>query len=380
VRRIRLVSIAALAAAGSLALAACSSSGGSGSNSTSAAGGSTGSSAAGSSSSAGGNCATGTLDAAGSTAQTNAMDGWRKAYQQQCSGATVNYNPTGSGDGVTAFNNGTIDFAGSDSALDPAKGEVAAAQKRCGSAPLDLPMVVGPIALAYKLSGVKKLVLNGDTTAKIFLGKIKTWNDPAIKALNPGVSLPSTKITPFYRSDSSGTTKNFESYLAATAPTVFTKTPDKDSSSAGFAGQGKSGSQGVADAVGQTNGGIGYVEYSFAVNGGLDTASIDNGGGAVELSKETASAAAATAKVTGTGDDLTLKIDYAQKTPGAYPLILVTYEIVCTKYSNSAKGALVKSFLTYTVGPGQDSLAQEGYAPLPTELQTKVKASLAKVS
>ena len=377
-RRIRLVSIAALAAAGSLALAACSSSGGSGSNTTSPAGGSTGSSS--SSSSASGSCATGTLDAAGSTAQANAMDGWRKAYQQQCSGATVNYNPTGSGDGVTAFNNATIDFAGSDSALDPAKGEVAAAQKRCGSAPLDLPMVVGPIAIAYKLNGVKKLVLNGDTIAKIFLGKIKTWNDPAIKALNAGVSLPSTKITPFFRSDSSGTTKNFESYLAATAPTVFTKKPDKDSSSAGFAGQGKTGSQGVADAIGQTNGGIGYVEYSFAVNGGLDTASIDNGGGAVELSKDTASAAAATAKVTGTGDDLTLKIDYAQKTPGAYPLILVTYEIVCTKYSDSAKAALVKSFLNYTVGAGQDTLAQEGYAPLPTELQAKVKASLAKVS
>jgi phosphate transport system substrate-binding protein len=373
------VSLAALAAAGSLALAACSSSGGSGSNSTSAAGGSTGSSSS-SSSSSSGSCAKGTLDAAGSTAQANAMDGWRKAYQQQCSGATVNYNPTGSGDGVTAFNNGTIDFAGSDSALDPTKGEVAAAQKRCGSTPLDLPMVVGPIAIAYKLNGVKKLVLNGDTIAKIFLGKIKTWNDPAIKALNSGVSLPSTKITPFFRSDSSGTTKNFESYLAATAPTVFTKTPDKDSSSAGFAGQGKNGSQGVADAVGQTNGGIGYVEFSFAVNGGLDTASIDNGGGPVELSKDTASAAAATAKVTGTGDDLTLKIDYAQKTPGAYPLILVTYEIVCTKYSDSAKGALVKSFLNYTVGAGQDSLAQEGYAPLPTELQTKVKASLAKVS
>ena len=80
------------------------------------------------------------------------------------------------------------------------------------------------------------------------------------------------------------------------------------------------------------------------------------------------------------GDDLTLKIDYAQKTPGAYPLILVTYEIVCTKYSDSAKAALVKSFLNYTVGAGQDTLAQEGYAPLPTELQTKVKASLAKVS
>ena len=122
------------------------------------------------------------------------------------------------------------------------------------------------------------------------------------------------------------------------------------------------------------------MEFSFAVAGGLQTAAIDNGGGAVTLSKDTASAAAGTAKIVGTGDDLSLKIDYAQKTPGAYPLILVTYEIVCTKYKVPAKGKLVKSFLTYTIGDGQTSLAQEGYAPLPTALQTKVKAAVAKIS
>ena len=376
--RIRLTPVAALIAAGTLALTACSSSGSGGGNSTPPAANDTSTSA----STAGGtpSCDSGTLDAAGSTAQANAMDAWRKAYQQACTGATINYNPTGSGDGVTAFNNATIDFAGSDSALNPDAGEVAAAQKRCGSTPLDLPMVVGPIAIAYNLKGVDKLVLNGPTIAQIFLGKITKWNDAAIAALNKGVSLPSTTITPFYRSDSSGTTKNFETYLQATAPTDFTATPDKDSSGAHFAGQGKEGSQGVADAIGQTDGGIGYDEFSYAVNGGLATAQIDNGGGAVELSKETASAAAATAQVTGTGDDLTLKIDYAQKTPGAYPLILVTYEIVCTKYADAAKAKLVQSFLNYTVGAGQDLLAQAGYAPLPSELQGKVKASVAKIS
>ena len=378
--RIRLTPVAGLVAAATFALAACGSSGSGGSDSTPPAG--NGPSTSTSASNTGGtiSCDSGTLDAAGSTAQANAMDAWRKAYQQACSGATINYNPTGSGDGVTAFNNGTIDFAGSDSALDPTAGEVASAQKRCGSAPLDLPMVVGPIAIAYKLSGVDKLVLNGPTVAQIFLGKITKWDDPAIAALNKGASLPSTTITPFYRSDSSGTTKNFETYLQATAPTDFTAKPDKDSSGAGFAGQGKEGSQGVADAIGQTDGGIGYVEFSYAVSGGLSTADIDNGGGPVELSKDTASAAAGTAQVTGTGDDLTLKIDYAQKTPGAYPLILVTYEIVCTKYADAAKGKLVQSFLNYTVGAGQDLLAQAGYAPLPSELQAKVKASVAKIS
>ncbi len=136
----------------------------------------------------------------------------------------------------------------------------------------------------------------------------------------------------------------------------------------------------MADAIGQTEGGIGYDEFSYAVSGGLSTAQIDNGGGPVELSKDTASAAAGAATVVGTGDDLSLKIDYAQKTAGAYPLILVTYEIVCTKYAKAATGKLVKSFLDYTIGAGQDLLAKEGYAPLPSALQAKVTASVAKIS
>ena len=386
VGRTRLLPIAALVAAGSLTLGACSSSGGSGKTTSAAGGGSTtaGSTAAGSTSGAGArsalSCSSGTLNAAGSTAQTNAINAWIKAYQTACKGSTINYNPTGSGDGVTRFNAGQIDFAGSDSALDPKAGEVAAAKKRCGSTALDLPMVVGPIAIAYKLKGVAKLVLNGTTIASIFLGKIKTWNDPAIAKLNSGMKLPARKISVFYRSDSSGTTKNFETYLTATAPSVFTSTPDKDSSKAGFVGQGKAKSQGVAAAIASTEGSIGYDEFSFAVSGGLQTAEIDNGGGPVELSKQTASAAAGTATVVGAGDDLSLKIDYAQRTAGAYPLILVTYEIVCSKYSTPAKGTFVKNFLEYTVHGGQSALAQLGYAPLPAALQAKVAKSVAAIS
>jgi phosphate transport system substrate-binding protein len=382
VRRTRLISIAALIAAGSLALAACSSSGGgttpdTTSNSSTPVGTSTTPAGGGGSAPT---CSSGKLNAEGSSAQANAMTQWIKDYQQACSGATINYNPSGSGDGVTAFNAGQVAFAGSDSALNPAAGEVAAAKKQCGSTALDLPMVVGPIAIAYKLKGVTGLVLDGPTIANIFLGKIKTWNDPAIKKLNPKLTLPSTAITPFYRSDSSGTTANFETYLAATAASIFKATPDKDSSAAGFAGQGKALSQGVADAVSQTEGGIGYVEFSYAVSSGLSTAAIDNGGGPVTLSKDTASAAAGTAQVVGKGKDLTLKIDYAQKTPGAYPLILVTYEIVCSHYKDSAMGTFVKNFLTYTINGGQASLAQLGYAPLPAALQAKVKASIATIS
>jgi phosphate transport system substrate-binding protein len=365
---------AAALLAGGLALAACSSSSNSSSNSSTPAGGSS-TTASGSGSTVA--CASGSLKAEGSTAQTNAIQQWIQDYQKQCSGATIDYNPTGSGAGVKQFNAGQVDFAGSDSALNPDKGEVAAAQKRCGSPALNLPMVTGPIAIAFKLSGVTDLTLNPDVQAKIFTGKITTWNDPAIKSLNPSANLPSSKITVFYRSDSSGTTENYEKYLAATAPTVFTAKPSKTWAGTG---QGKAKSQGVQQAIGSTEGSIGYLEWSFAGSAGLSMAKVDNGGGAVALSAESAGKAVSAAKIVGTGDDLTLKLDYATKEPGAYPVILVTYEIACQKYSSGSVGPLVKSFLSYTSGPGQSGLADLGYAPLPTDIASKVQASVATIS
>lgn len=326
-------------------------------------------------------CASGSIKAEGSTAQANAMEQWIKDYQAACSGTTITYNGTGSGAGVSNFIAKQDDFAGSDSALDPTKDEVAKASAACGSPALNLPMVTGPIAIAYKLDGVKDLTLTPEVITKIFLGKITSWNDPAIKALNSAVSLPSTKITVFYRGDSSGTTQNFEKYLAANDPKDFTSKPDKDSSKAGFAGQGKTGSQGVQQAIGSTEGSIGYVEWSFAVSGDLDTAKVDNGAGPVELTADTAGAAVAAAKIASNGgQDLTLKLDYATKTAGAYPIILVTYEIVCSKYADAKIGSLVKSFLTYTAGEGQATLKDLGYAPLPSTIQTKVQAAVATLS
>lgn len=362
--------------AGAIALTACgsasSNSGGSGSSS---------SAAGGSSSSASTACANGSLKAEGSTAQKNAMDQWIKDYQTKCSGSTITYNGTGSGAGVSNFIAKQDNFAGSDSALDPTKNEVAKATAACGSPALDLPMVVGPIAVAYKLNGVTSLTLTPTVLTRIFLGKITTWNDPAIKAINSGATLPSTKITVFYRSDSSGTTQNFERYLAANDKTDFTSKPDKDSSKAGFAGQGKTGSQGVQQAISTTEGSIGYDEWSYAVSGNLSTAKIDNGGGAVDLSADTAAAAVAAAKVASNGGkDLTLKLDYATKASGAYPIILVTYEIVCSKYSDANIGSAVKSFLSYTSSDGQASLKDLGYAPLPSSIQSQVQSAVSSIS
>jgi phosphate transport system substrate-binding protein len=355
--------------ASAVALSACSSSG---SNDN---GSGTGGSSSSSSATA---CESGALTGEGSSAQKNAMNDWIQKYQAKCSGATISYNATGSGAGVTQFNGGQVDFGGSDSALKADKGEVDAAQKRCGSTPVDLPMVTIPITVAYNVKGISDLTLTPDVTTKIFQGKITSWDDAAIKALNPGASLPSTKITVFFRSDESGTTANFENWLSAAAPSLYTATPSKTWSEK--VGQGKQGSDGVQQGIKSVDGGVGYVEWSFAVSGGLGIAKIDNGGGAVELTPEAVGKAISAATIKGTGDDLSLKLDYATKEAGAYPITGVTYEIVCTKYSDASVGKRVKAFLDYTSTDGQDGLTDLGYAPLPTDILTKVQAVVAKIS
>ena len=303
-------------------------------------------------------------------------------YQKQCPGVTVNYTSTNSGQGVADFIAKKIGFGGSDSALNPTGSdgnEPALATAACGSPALDIPMVTGPIAIGYNLAGVSNLTLTPTLLAKIFLGKITKWNDPAIAAANSGVSLPSTAISVFFRSDPSGTSKNFETYLSKNDSTDFTYKPDKPWP--GKTGSGEAGSAKVASSVKATAGGIGYMEWSYAGNAGLSTAKIDNGAGAVALSATTVSTFVAGAQVVGTGDDLTLKIDYTAKTPNGYPIDLVTYEIVCSKYADSSTGALVKSFLTYTSSAAaQQGLPSLGYAPLPSAILAKVQAVVAKIS
>lgn len=322
-------------------------------------------------------CAKGSLTSQGSTAQKNAMDEWIKAYQQQCAGAQINYQGTGSGAGVTAFTAGTADFAGSDSALKDGD-EQTKADGRCKAGPaLDLPMVTGPIAVVFNVSGVDALQFKPETLAGIFSGKIKTWDDAAIKADNPDAkSLPSTPIQAVHRSDSSGTTQNFTKYLEKSAPSAWTFADDKVWKAPG--GVAAQGSDGVAGKVAQTPGTIAYAEWSFAQTNNLKTAKIYNGAG--EYTALTADSAAKTvsgAKVVGQGDNLKLGIDYSTKVSGAYPIVLVTYEIACGKGNAADKLALLKSFLTYTSSTeGQSQLTKQGYAPLPSTVQGKVQTAI----
>jgi phosphate transport system substrate-binding protein len=359
----RTTSLAGIALCSVFALAAC----GSNSNGSSSSTGTSGST----------DCAKGTIKASGSTAQQNAMATWVTGYQTQCSGATIDYQASGSGAGVTDFTGGTTAFAGSDSALkDP--DEQAAADKRCskGTA-IDIPMVGGAIAIGYNLTGVDKLILTPKILAGIFSSKIKTWNDPSITAANPGVTLPSASIVQFHRSDASGTTANFTGYLFATDPTDWTYAVGKPWVAPG--GQGATGSDQVAASVKSTANSIGYFELSFA--NGISTAQIDNGGGPVAATSDGAAKTIAGATDAGTGDNIKLKIDLTTKDPASYPIVLVTYEITCQKGLASDQSALVKSFLTYTASDAaQGALGAAGYVPITGDLLTKVRASVASIS
>ncbi|MHA0289106.1 phosphate ABC transporter substrate-binding protein PstS [Mycobacterium sp. C3-094] len=360
------VSVAAVAA---ITLAGC----GSDNNTPSA--GSDSSSASGSSSAPADCGGKNSLTAEGSTAQQNAVALFNQVWGQKCQGKNLSYNPTGSGAGREQFIANTVDFAGSDSAL--SGDQVAAAAQRCGGNPAwNLPLVFGPIAMAYNLEGVDKLVLNGDTLAKIFQGQITKWNDPAIAALNSGATLPDTAITPIYRSDSSGTTDNFQKYLKAAAPETWTK--DAGSEFNGGAGEGASKSAGVTQAVQATPGSIGYVEKGFAQQAGLPMAQIDTGAGAVELTDETAGKAIDDAKFAAEGNDLILDLNslYGTKEAGAYPLVLATYEIVCSAGYDPETSAAVKSFLTVAANDGQGGLSSAGYVPLPDKFKERLLTSI----
>jgi phosphate transport system substrate-binding protein len=370
----RFIGFVGLAAAGALTLTACGSDDNSGGS-----GGST-PAAAGSNAPTGDvSCVSGTLAGAGSSAQKNALDEWIKAYIQKCKGANVNYNSSGSGSGRQSFFDGQVAFAGSDSALKPEEVGKAAAVCKSGQA-VNLPMVTGPIALSYNLPGVKDLVLDAKTIAAIFSDKVKTWDAPEIKALNPNADLPKTPIQTVHRSDASGTTENFTKYLKAAAGADWTFDAAQDWKAPG--GQSAKGNEGVASVVKQTPGGFGYMELSFAENAGLGIAAINTGASApVKLTTETAGKAVEAAKVEGTGNDLKLKLDYATKAEGAYPIILVTYEIVCEKGTPADKLPLLKSFLTYTASDaGQQILAKNGYAPLPATVAEKVRTAVASLS
>lgn len=322
------------------------------------------------------------LKASGSTAQANAMTRFVAAYEASCNGQTLNYTSNGSGAGVSEFLGAQTDFGGSDSPLSTEKGEPAKAADRCGSEAWNLPVVFGPLAVTYNVKGVDKLNLDGPTAGKIFNGAISTWNDPAIAALNSGVTLPSEKINVIYRSDESGTTDNFQKYLDTASNGAWGKGAGKTFT--GGVGEGAKGNEGTSAAIKNTEGSITYNEWSFAKSQKLSVASIITSAdpAPVEITTETVGKTIAGAKIKGTGNDLVLDTSsfYKPTEKGAYPIVLATYEIVCSKYKDADTAKAVKAFLSSTIGAGQNGLTDNGYIPVPDAFKAKLKTAIAAIS
>jgi phosphate transport system substrate-binding protein len=345
------------AAALSLLVAACGSS----------------SSSTNSSSSATTAAAEGTISGAGSTFAAPVYEQWGS----QTTGLTVNYQAVGSGAGVTALSSKTVDFGASDP---PLKAPEEAAIAKNGSPAVQIPMFLGAITVSYNLPGVKSgLKLDGKTISDIFLGKVKTWNDPEIKELNPGVTLPSTAITVIHRSDSSGTTAGFTGFLAAVDPEWKSKVGSgKDVPWP--TGTGAKGNAGVAGAVSQTTGAVGYVEQAYALQHNFTYADVKNkAGNFVTPSLASTSAAAE-------GIEVPANLGFAIKNPsaaGAYPITSQTFIVVnkdlCKAGIPGGEGAAkgVKRFLEYGLNQGQAVLSQADYAQLPASILAKSKEAVA---
>ncbi|MDQ6834797.1 MAG: phosphate ABC transporter substrate-binding protein PstS [Actinomycetota bacterium] len=331
-------------------------------------------SSSGSSGGSGGSGGSATLNGAGSTLAAPIYQQWGSTLKNQ--GLTVNYNPIGSGAGVADLQTATVQFAGSDPALKPTD-----TAKLKGPA-LQFPVAFGSITVSYNLSGIKSgLKLDGATIANIFLGKIKTWSDPAITKLNPGMKLPSTAITVVHRSDSSGTTKGFTKFLEAYSPTWKSQVgSDKDVKWP--TGTGAAKNSGVAAAIKQTQGSIGYVEQAYALVQGFTYAAVKNSHGQFILPTIANTSAAAT----GIAVPSNLAISTINAGgPTAYPIVsqtfLMTYKDPCKAGGASmstAKG--LEKFLTYALGAGQQTLGSGSgklpYAPLPSSLAAKGMSQL----
>ncbi|WP_345541083.1 phosphate ABC transporter substrate-binding protein PstS [Phytohabitans rumicis] len=280
----------------------------------------------------------------------------------------VTYNSVGSGQGKKDFGANLTDFAGTDSTVKDTDGVAA------GSF-LYVPTVAAPITVSYNLSGVDKLQLSPDTLAKIFQTDIKKWNDAAIVADNPGVTLPDKAITVAHRADGSGTTNNFTKYLKAAAPDVW-KLDSGDTVNWPASTQGAQKNTGVAQLIKQADGGIGYVDFSDAKESGLTFAAIKNKDGqyvAASLDGATAALEGATIK-----EDLTYDpLNAAGAT--TYPITAPTYILVRTSYTDAATKAAVKGFVKYILSEGQTLAPEVDYAPLPDALKTKALAQLDKI-
>ena len=322
----------------------------------------------------------GNFQGAGASSQQSAVEAWIAGFQGANPDAKIAYNPSGSGAGVQTFLTGATAWAGSDKAL--ADDEVEQSKSVCadGTA-FDVPVYVSPIAVIFNLKGVsdagKHINMDADTIAKIFDGKITKWNDPAIADQNKDLKLPDTAITVVHRSDKSGTTQNFVSYFKDVTPDNWTY--DLSENWPNEVGQGAKGTSGVISTVKQADGTIGYADFSQV--GDLGTVAVKVGDKYNEISAEAGSKVIADSKQDDTvkGDNrIVIKINHATEAEGAYPIVLVSYDIVCPAYKDTKQAEFAKAWLTYVTSDEGQKAAQDaaGTAPLPSSLKSEITKSI----
>jgi phosphate transport system substrate-binding protein len=311
----------------------------------------------------------GVLVGAGSTFVFPLVAKWIPDYSK-LHGVTITYGPIGSGGGIQQITNRTVDFGASDA---PPTSDQQKACKGC----LQIPWALAGTSIPYNLSGAPKhLKLSGPVLADIFLGKIKSWGDPAIARLNPGTKLPATPVTPIYRTDSSGTTYNLTDYLSRVSPEWKSKVGT--GTSVDFpAGTGAKGSSGVAAALSRANGAITYIDAAYSIENGFSYAALQNRAGTFVLPERGAVAAAAATVTSVPPDNAVSIVDPPASAKAAYPLSTFTYAIVPRK---SDKADLLEPFLLYAIGPGQKFGAELEFAPLPPKILAADKATIAKLT
>lgn len=322
----------------------------------------------------------GNFSGAGASSQQASVEAWIAGFQGTNPEAKIAYNPSGSGAGVQTFLTGATAWAGSDKAL--ADDEVEQSKSVCteGTA-FDVPVYISPIAVVFNLKGVsdagKHINMDAATIAKIFDGKITKWNDPAIADQNKDLKLPDTAITVVHRSDKSGTTQNFVSYFKDVTPDNWTY--DLSENWPNEVGQGAKGTSGVISTVKQADGTIGYADFSQV--GDLGTVAVKVGDKYNEISAEAGSKVIGDSKQDDTvkGDNrIVIKINHATEAEGAYPIVLVSYDIVCPAYKDTKQAEFAKAWLTYVTSDEGQKAAQDaaGTAPLPSSLKSEITKSI----
>ncbi|RRD60717.1 phosphate ABC transporter substrate-binding protein PstS [Leucobacter sp. OH1287] len=323
----------------------------------------------------------GELIGSGASSQGSAQEAWISGFQTQHEGVTVNYDPAGSGNGRETFQAGASAFAGSDRAFkleEISDGEFAACKP--GSAIVEFPAYISPIAVVFNLPGIDELQLDAATVAKIFSGQITVWNDPAIASQNLGVDLPDTTINPVHRSDKSGTTENFTDYLTAAAPAEWTAGAVEEWPKE-LGGEAAQQTSGMISAVENGSGAIGYADASRA--GDLGKVKIKVGDNYIAYSPEAAAAVvdASQPEADRKDSDLAITLDRTSNAEGVYPIVLVSYLIGCEEYQSADNAKLVKEYFGYVASEeGQKQAAEAaGSAPLSAELSEKIQGIIAKI-